>query len=92
MTAFANTLRRLAPRTSAQQCAHSAQNSSFATLNRILKSTDRKFRCHRIIVVHHQRRKTGPQNYSPEVQTLFNIHNPSQDHRDRGACGFLLTT
>jgi len=22
---------------------------------------------------------------------LFNIHNPSQDHRDRGACAFLLT-
>jgi hypothetical protein len=62
-----------------------------ATLNRILKSPDRKLRYRRLTVVHHQQRKTGPQNRSPEVQMLFNIHNPSQDHRDPGACGFLLT-
>jgi hypothetical protein len=42
-------------------------------------------------VVHHQRRKNSPQYRSPEVQIIFNIHNPSQDHRDRNACGFLLT-
>jgi hypothetical protein len=41
--------------------------------------------------VHHQRRKNSPQYRSPEVQIIFNIHNPSQDHRDRNACGFLLT-
>ena len=92
MNTAANTLRRLAPCTSLPQCAHRAQNSNLATLNRILKSPHRKLRCRPIIVVHHQRRKTGPQNYSPQVQMLFNIHNPSQDHRDRGACGFLLTT
>jgi hypothetical protein len=63
-----------------------------AMLNRILKSPDRKLRCRRLTVVHHQPRKTGPQNHSPEVQMLFNIHNPSQDHRDRIACAFLLTS
>ena len=92
MNTVANTLRRLAPCTSLPQCAHRAQNSSIATLNPILKSPNRKLHCRPIIVVHHQRPKTGPQNYSPQVQMLFNIHNPSQDHRDRGACGFLLTT
>jgi hypothetical protein len=62
-----------------------------ATLNRILKSPHRNARCHRLTVVHHQRRKTSPQNHSPKVRMLFNIHNPSQDHRDRNACAFLLT-
>ena len=50
-----------------------------------------KFRCRRITVIHSQRRRTAPQNHSPEVQILFNVHNPSQDHRDRAACDFLLT-
>jgi hypothetical protein len=90
MNTVANTLRRLAPCTSPRQYAHRAQNSSMATLNRILKSPDRKSRCHPLTVVHHQRRKTGPQNHSRQVQMLFNIHNPSQDHRDRIACAFLL--
>ena len=92
MNTVANTLRRLAPCTSLRQCAHCVQNSSMAMLNRILKSPDRKLRCRRLTVVHHQPRKTGPQNHSPEVQMLFNIHNPSQDHRDRIACAFLLTS
>ena len=92
MITVANTLRRLAPCTSLRQCARRAQNSSMAMLNRILKSPNRKSRCRRLTAVHRQRRKTGPQNYSPEVQTLFNIHNPSQDHRGRSACAFLLTT
>jgi hypothetical protein len=63
-----------------------------ATLNRILKSPDRKSRRRRLTVVHRQRRKTDPQKHSPMVQTIFNIHNPSHDHRDRNACGFLLTS
>jgi hypothetical protein len=63
-----------------------------ATLKRILKAPDRKSRCPRLTVVHHQRPKTSPQNHSPEAQMLFNIHNPSQDHRDRSACAFLLTS
>jgi hypothetical protein len=92
MTTVANTLRRLAPGTSLRQCAHRAQNSSIDALNRILKSPHRKSRCRRLTVVHRQQRKIGPQNHSPEVQTIFNIHNPSQDHRDRGACAFLLTS
>lgn len=92
MNTVANTLRRLAPCTSLRQCAHCVQNGSMAMLNRIRKSPDRKLRCRRITVVHHQRRKNRPQNHSPEVQTLFNIHNPSQDHRARNACGFLLTS
>ena len=91
MNTVANTLRRLAPCTSLRQCAHRAQNSSMATLNRILKSPHRNAHCRRLTVVHRQRRKTRPQNHSPQVQMLFNIHNPSQDHRDRGACAFLLT-
>jgi len=90
MNTVANTLRRLAPCTSLRQCAHRLQNSSMATLNRILKSPHRKLRSRRLTVVHHQRPKTGPQSLSPEVQMLFNIHNPSLDHRDRSACAFLL--
>jgi hypothetical protein len=62
-----------------------------ATLNRIPKSPDFKSRCRWLTVVHHQQRKNRPQNHSPEVRMLFNIHSPCQDHRDRGACGFLLT-
>jgi hypothetical protein len=92
MITVANTLRRLAICTSLRQCAHRAQNSSIATLNRILKSPDRKLHCRRLTGVHHQQRKTALQNLSPKVQMLFNIHNPSQDHRDRGACAFLLTS
>ena len=41
MNTVANTLRRLAPCTSLRQYAHRAQNSSMATLNRILKSPHR---------------------------------------------------
>jgi hypothetical protein len=63
-----------------------------ATLNRILKSPHRRSRCRPLTDVHRQRRKTRPQNHSQEVKKLFNIHNPSQDHRDRSACGFLLTS
>jgi hypothetical protein len=92
MNTVPNTLRRLAPCTSLRQCAHRAQNSSMATLNHILKSPDRKSRCRRLTVIHRQRRKIGPQNHSPQVQMLFNSHNPSQDHRDRGACALLLTS
>ena len=40
MTADANSRSRLAPRTSPQQCALRARNSSLAMLNRILKTPD----------------------------------------------------
>jgi len=62
------------------------------TLNCILKSPRRKARYRRLTVVNHQPPKTAQQNHSPEAQMTFNIHNPSQDHRDRGACAFLLTS
>jgi len=86
------TLQRLALCTSLRQCVHRAQNNSMATLHRILISPHRKATCRRITTVHRQRQKTGPQNHSPQVQMLFNIHNPNADHRDRSACGFLLTS
>jgi hypothetical protein len=92
MNTVANTPRRLAPCTSLRLCAHRAQNSSIATLNRILKSPDRKSRRRRLTVVHHQKRKTDLQNHSPEVQIIFNIHNPCRHHRDRNDCAFLLTS
>jgi len=92
MNTVAKTLPWLALCTSLRQCAHRAQNSSMTTLNCILKSPHRKARYRRLTVVHHQPPKTAPQNHSPKVQMLFNTHNPSQDHRDRGACGFLLTS
>jgi len=92
MNTTASTLRRLAPCTSPRQCALRAQNSSMAVLNRILKSPHRNPRCRWTAVVHHQRPNARPQNHSPRVRMLFNIHNPSQDHRDHGACGFLLTS
>jgi hypothetical protein len=64
----ANTLRRLAPYTSLRQCAHRPQNSSIASLNRILESPHRRSHYRRLAAVHRQRRKTAPQNHSPEVQ------------------------
>ena len=91
MNNVANTLRRLAPGTSPRQCVHRPQNSSIATRSRNLESTHRGSHCRRLTVVHRQQRKTAPHNLSSKVQMLFNIHNPSQDHRDRGACAFLLT-
>jgi hypothetical protein len=92
MNTVANTLRRLAPCTSLRQCALSAQNSSNSTSNTIPKTHASSFRCHRQTDSHHQRRKIDLQNSSPKYQMLFNIHNPNQDHRDPGACGFLLTS
>lgn len=92
MNNVANTLRRLAYCMSPRQCVHRPHNCSITTLNRILESLHRRSHCRLITVVQLQRRITDPQNHSPEVQMLFNIHNPSQDHRDRGACGFLLTS
>lgn len=92
MNTVANPLRRLALCTSLGQCAHRAQNSSMTMLNGILKPPHRKARYRRLTVVHHHPPKTAPQNHSPDVQMLFNIHNPSQEHRDRTACGFLLTS
>jgi hypothetical protein len=91
MTAVANPRRRLAPRTSSRQCVLSSQNNSSTTCNAIPKTPDSSSRCHRLIDFHQQRRKINSQNNSTKYQMLFNIHNPSQDHRDRGACGFLLT-
>ena len=92
MNTVANTLRRLAPCTSPRQCAHRAQNNFMTTPNRILQSPDRKARCPQLNLVHRQRRKTRPQNHSPEVRIIFNTHNPTQHHRDRSACAFLLTS
>jgi hypothetical protein len=31
-------------------------------------------------------------NQLPNHETAFNIHTSQADHRDRGACGFLLVT
>jgi hypothetical protein len=31
-------------------------------------------------------------NQLPNHETAFNIHTSLADHRDRGACGFLLVT
>ena len=92
MNTVANPLRRLAPCTSLRQCAHRAQNSSMTMLNCSLKPPHRKARYRRLTLVHHHPPKTAPQNHSPHVQMLFNIHNPSQDHRDPGAGGFLLVS
>jgi len=55
-----------------------------AAFNRIRQCLDYKSRRHRLTGFHHQRRKTSPQIHSPNYRTLFNIHNPNQDHR---ACG-----
>jgi hypothetical protein len=92
MTAAANPRCRLAPRTSSPPCALSPQNSFSNTSSSILKSTAACSRCHRLIDFHHQRRKINSQNSSTTYQTLFNIHNRNQHHRDHGACRFLLTS
>jgi hypothetical protein len=84
MTGFPNPLGRLAPRTSVRQCAPSRPYSLMAAFNRIRQCLDYKSRRHRLTGFHHQRRKTSPQIHSPNYQTLFNIHNPNQDHRARG--------
>ena len=76
MNARPNPLSWLAPRTSPRQCAQRAQNSSIATPNRMLRTLDYHQKCYRLTLLHLQRRKTHSQNLSPEVQILFNIHNP----------------
>jgi hypothetical protein len=75
MNSVANTRRRLAPCTPVLQCAHPAQNSPIATLHRLLPTLDLRPHGYRITVVHHQPRKTGTQNLSPQAQMLFKIHN-----------------
>ena len=92
MTAAANSRCRLAPCTSLRQCALSPQNTFSTTCNAIRKTPDSNFRCPPLIDFHHQQRKIDLQNNSAKYQMLFNIHNPGQDHRDRGACAFLLTS
>jgi len=84
MTADANPLRRLAPCMSPWQCVPNPQNSSIATLNRILQPLPRCLHCPRLNGCHHQRRKNNSKKNSTATRAPFNIHNPSQDHRDRG--------
>jgi hypothetical protein len=91
MTPVANPRPRLAPCTSLRQCALSSQNTFSTTSNAIPKTPDSSSRCHQLIDFQHRQRKIDSQNNSAKYQVLFNIHNPSQHHRDRGACGFLLT-
>jgi len=91
MNTVANTRSRLAICTSRRQCALSPQNTFSTTCNAIRKTPDSSFRCPPLIDFHHQRRKINLQNNSAKYQMPFNIHNPNQDHRDRGACAFLLT-
>lgn len=92
MTASASPRRRLAPRTSSQQPAPRTCNGFKTTFNHTLK----RLYCGPLIQplthTHHYRRQLQPKKHLPNQETLFNIHNPSQDHRDRGACGFLLTS
>jgi hypothetical protein len=84
MTGFANPLCRLAPRTSSLKCALSPQNAFSTTSNRIPKALHRRSRFHLMIGLHHHRRKNTSQKHSLKCQMLFNIHNPNEDHRDRG--------
>jgi hypothetical protein len=84
MTAVTNPRRRLAPRTSARQCAPGTRNHRISMLHGFSERLDYTSRSLLIIANHHQRRKTGPQKHPPEHQMLFNIHIPNQDHRDRG--------
>jgi len=76
MTAAANPRCRLALRTSPRLCALSPLNSFSNPFNIILKPTASCSRCDRLIDFHHQRRKTGPPNLSPQVWMIFKIHNP----------------
>ena len=76
MNGVANTLRRLAHGTSVRQCALCSENSSMTTLHRVLRTLHYRPHSYRLIPVHPQRRKTGPQNLSPQVRMLFKIHNP----------------
>jgi hypothetical protein len=75
--------RRLSPRTVENHVA--ALRFFFVhTLGRMLQPLPRSFHHSRLNCFHHQRRKNNSQNHSTGVRALFNIHNPSQDHRDRG--------
>jgi hypothetical protein len=91
MTAVANPLCRLAPCTSSRSCALCSQNCFSTTSSAIRKTPVSSLRRLRLIDFHHQRRKIHSQNNSAKYQIIFNIHNPNQYHRDRDACGFLLT-
>jgi hypothetical protein len=91
MTASANPRCRLAPRTSSQECVPTMQNSFKTTFNSIPKRLDADGSCNcsplSITLGDIGRSKKHSANHP----TVFNIHNSLQHHRDRSACGFLLT-
>jgi hypothetical protein len=74
MTATANPLCRLAPRSPAEQCAPSTRNCLIASFTRIPQQPDRSSRHHRLTGCHLHHRKSGPQTPSLNDQKLFNIH------------------
>jgi len=82
--AAANPLHRLALRTSYRQCAPHIRNSFISMIHD--PSVSLNFRLPSLLIVanNRQRRKCPPLKRSRKHQTLFNIHTPSQDHRDRG--------
>jgi hypothetical protein len=68
------------------------ENSSNISSMRMNKLPQGTVRNNQMAAVHPQPRKKHPPNLSPEVQMIFKIHSPIQDHRDPGACAFLLTS
>ena len=84
MTPFASSRRRLAPCTSYRQCAPDIPNSFISMIHSPSEWLNVRSRSLLIVANNPQRRKYRPLKRSRKHQTLFNIHTPSQDHRDRG--------
>jgi hypothetical protein len=92
MTASANPRYRLAPSTSSQKPVPSICNGFKTTFQGIPEPLDRRRTMQLLTAFHHHRRRWRPTKHFANHQTPFNIHNPHLDHRDRAACGSLLTS
>ena len=84
MTTVTNPPRRLAPRTSARPCAPPTRNRLVSISHGFPECLHYTSPTILIIANHQLHPKTAPQKHPPQHQMLFNIHNPVQDHRDRG--------
>jgi hypothetical protein len=91
MTTCTKPVGRLAPRTSSQECAPITQNCFKATFNGFAERRDPGPLMQPLTIFDCHRQQRQIQKLLAILHALFNIHNPSLDHRDRGACASLLT-
>ena len=92
MTAYANPVGRLAPDTPSQQCVRIIQQRFKTTFHHIPQQLDNRRLMQILTTSHQHRRRSLTRNQLPNHEIAFNIHTSQADHRDRGACGFLLVS